>query len=341
MDAQMDDDIAFAYSTGTGTGTGTSSGHGTFGQSSQGYYSRQQQQQEQEQNQSPFSSLGQFLIWLLDVCTGPSFGILVAVVVIVLLQFKGSLLDLFYNALEDGPQQTLLEVFDRVLDLTRAYYQMACELVRSLRLFGGTNGARLNAQLLLPNSTRLRTHLGSSPPPLVTVLEYYSQEEEATNLMADADVNAHVNAHVTDNDPVTTTTTTTTTTRSRGVTLTDSTTRGEAAAAVELNGSISAAQQQQQQQHALSERSSSPSMSSSSSPVPRPPNDGIEPAFLNENDYPPGWLVYHPALGVVPKEEADQYDKDQSTTTTTTTTSTHNNAIDNNIILAPSIAARG
>jgi hypothetical protein len=194
-DAQIDDNIAFAYS------TGTSSGHRTFGQSSQAYYSRQQQQQKQ--TQSPFSSLGQFLIWLLDVCcTDPSFGILVTVVVIVLLQFKGSLLDLFYNALEDGPQQTLLEVFDQVQDLTRAYYQMACELVSSLRLFGGTNGARLNAQLL-PNNTRLRTHLGSSPPPLVTVLDYYSQEEEATNLMADL----NVDVDVTDNDPKTTTTT--------------------------------------------------------------------------------------------------------------------------------------
>jgi hypothetical protein len=34
----------------------------------------------------------------------------------------------------------------------------------------------------------------------------------------------------------------------------------------------------------------------------------IEPAFLNEEDYPPGWLVYHVQLGVVPKEEADAYD---------------------------------
>lgn len=37
--------------------------------------------------------------------------------------------------------------------------------------------------------------------------------------------------------------------------------------------------------------------------------DNIEPAFLKDEDYPPGWLVYHPVLGVVPKTEADQYMK--------------------------------
>ena len=35
----------------------------------------------------------------------------------------------------------------------------------------------------------------------------------------------------------------------------------------------------------------------------------LEPAFLNKKDYPPGWLVYHPVLGVSSLEEADQYDK--------------------------------
>lgn len=36
-----------------------------------------------------------------------------------------------------------------------------------------------------------------------------------------------------------------------------------------------------------------------------------EPAFLNESDYPPGWMVYHPILGVVLKTKADQYDRDR------------------------------
>jgi hypothetical protein len=50
-------------------------------------------------------------------------------------------------------------------------------------------------------------------------------------------------------------------------------------------------------------------ISSPSHPVSR--HGDIEPAFLNDQDYPPGWLVYHPVLGVVPKEEADKYDAEK------------------------------
>ena len=37
--------------------------------------------------------------------------------------------------------------------------------------------------------------------------------------------------------------------------------------------------------------------------------DPLPPAFLKDEDYPPGWLVYDPVLGVVSKEEADKYHK--------------------------------
>lgn len=33
----------------------------------------------------------------------------------------------------------------------------------------------------------------------------------------------------------------------------------------------------------------------------------LEPAFLDAKDYPPGWLVFHPVLGVVSKTEADAF----------------------------------
>lgn len=36
----------------------------------------------------------------------------------------------------------------------------------------------------------------------------------------------------------------------------------------------------------------------------------LEPAFLNERDYPAGWLVYHPVLRVVTKTEAETYDRE-------------------------------
>lgn len=38
----------------------------------------------------------------------------------------------------------------------------------------------------------------------------------------------------------------------------------------------------------------------------------LEPAFRNEKDYPSGWLVYHPVLRVVPKAQADLYDREYS-----------------------------
>lgn len=37
----------------------------------------------------------------------------------------------------------------------------------------------------------------------------------------------------------------------------------------------------------------------------------LAPAFLSEKDYPPGWMVYHPILGVESKTVADQHDRQQ------------------------------
>lgn len=37
--------------------------------------------------------------------------------------------------------------------------------------------------------------------------------------------------------------------------------------------------------------------------------DTIEPAFLDESQYPKDWLVYHPVLRVVLKTEADRFDR--------------------------------
>jgi hypothetical protein len=40
--------------------------------------------------------------------------------------------------------------------------------------------------------------------------------------------------------------------------------------------------------------------------------DPLEPAFLRDEDYPPGWLVFDPVLGVVSKAEADNYRRKQN-----------------------------
>lgn len=39
--------------------------------------------------------------------------------------------------------------------------------------------------------------------------------------------------------------------------------------------------------------------------------NSLEPAFVKDEDYPPGWLVFDPHLGIVSKAEADRYKRDQ------------------------------
>lgn len=40
----------------------------------------------------------------------------------------------------------------------------------------------------------------------------------------------------------------------------------------------------------------------------------LEPAFLNKEDYPPGWLVYHSVLGVSSVEDVDRYNEQRQLT---------------------------
>lgn len=39
--------------------------------------------------------------------------------------------------------------------------------------------------------------------------------------------------------------------------------------------------------------------------------DPLEPTFLKDEDYPPGWLVYDPILGIISKEELDKHHQQQ------------------------------
>lgn len=56
----------------------------------------------------------------------------------------------------------------------------------------------------------------------------------------------------------------------------------------------------------------------------------IEPAFLKESDYPTGWVVYHTILGVVPKTEADQYDREQQRVATAAAVGNANAGVNSN-----------
>mmetsp|Transcript_29178 Transcript_29178/g.78958 ORF Transcript_29178/g.78958 Transcript_29178/m.78958 type:complete len:254 (-) Transcript_29178:1856-2617(-) len=54
----------------------------------------------------------------------------------------------------------------------------------------------------------------------------------------------------------------------------------------------------------------------------------LEPAFLNSDDYPEGWLVYHPVLGVISVKEAERYEDQQQLIVTETEKHQHSPEIE-------------
>jgi hypothetical protein len=218
--------------------------------------------------------------WL-DLLTGPNFGIFVAVIVVILMQYQKGRFRL-YNYLYYGnfyyywqhPDgwQGIVDVLFRSKETMRAYYQMACEFVRTWRYEQQRTGTGLSL---------LRTTSSSTvPPPLVL-----PEEEEEVPSATNGKHRKHRH-------------------------------RLSLATTTKSNGN--------HMQNSSSSSSILPELDPSAAPLLQkkkngvvcqqtrhyePPQDDIEPAFLNEQDYPPGWLVYHPVLGVVPKEQADQYDK--------------------------------
>lgn len=331
MDDHLLDDEYDLISLGRPLGGSSGSGVGLNDDSTTRYhyYSQQQETQEQQHQQQQYqydsttsssssssSSWGHYLhddnnmdqpsvigtlctvVWnlivrILDFITGPNFGLFVSILVIFGYHYRSNLQDIYYSITEDGLQQTLLDLVFSMMDVTRAYIQIVCELLRSFRqhyFFDGSNGDnycvpyhnndysnhsnnasynnnnnnrnnRMGRSSILrgiPASSLLASSYGS-PPPLVMV-------DDRGNIIS---------------------------TEGGGV--------------KDNNG---------HHHHHHRHRSLSPTILSSSmttkggSSINR---DAIEPAFLNECDYPKGWLVYHPVLGVVPKEDADQYDEHQRT----------------------------
>jgi hypothetical protein len=216
--------------------------------------------------------------WL-DLLTGPTFGIFVAVMVVIVMQYKRTLYNLYdhwqQTWQEDG-WQGIVDMLFRQKEIMRAYYQMACEFVRSWR-----HPQRTGTGLSL-----LRTTSSAVPPPLVL------PEEEEEQVLATNGKHHHHRLYKDRKRRLSSATAT----NSNGDHLQNS----SSSLSPELDPSLSLRQKK-------------------NGVVCRQPNSRhdpqqqqqpeIEPAFLNEQDYPPGWLVYHPVLGVVPKEQADQYDK--------------------------------
>lgn len=192
---------------------------------------------QQSQTKAQSRLWGSFVIWLVEVVTGPKFGVFAAICSVAVVQYKSNIENFLRNAVEDGWQQTILECMLGLGEMIRAYYQMTCEVLRSIRRTQDPQPVQAMAQA--------RTIVGSSPPPLVVL---HPESEGA--IMSSTYVNY------------------------------DSSDMIE-------------------------------KMNSTQRIPPSSYGDEIEPAFLDEQDYPPGWLVYHPLLGVVSKDEADSYDRNQ------------------------------
>ena len=309
---------------------------------------------------------------LFDYATSPSFGVIMAVAVICAFQFRGTLVGWYYflrqqyeyycddeviavDRLDDAfmdeddsrrssnrPRALLLmsgrilmDILLWIADTLRAYYQIACEVLRSstgiiqwipglsnyynsddgairmMARFGaggadyvGNGGFRYrhngNGYLGLSNS--------NEPPPLETPDEDENDYcpntmvsstpvpvSNATNgasyaLRSREDMTAHAAT------PGDGTITGARIQAPRAMTTSWDDTR-------RFSGTYSRQYPQRMPSPEFQQQSSLPSVALN--------QDDIEPAFLNDQDYPPGWLVYHPLLGVVSKEDADKYDKDQ------------------------------
>ena len=165
------------------------------------------------------------VIW--DVISRPNYGMIVAVLVIVLLQFRSNVSSFVYIALDEGIKQTFFNLILNLADIIRGYYQISRELIRSVGNYArnpfpqvdsihmqNSDNGRSGNRNFLQRGKRILSY--GPPPPLVTMKKVES--------------------------PVINTT----------------------SSATSVNGL-------------------------------KP----LEPAFLNEDDYPPNWLVFHPTLGVI------------------------------------------
>lgn len=196
-------------------------------------------------------SIWYWLMRLLDFFTCPSFGVLAAVAAIIILHYKSPIMDFYSNLVENGIQETMTDSLLSLCDLARAYYQIACEVIRNLCSSAGAHGPVPSIPCI--NTTlKTRTSSMSTPPPLV-MIPLHSQSVEPG---------------------------------------------------------------QRQEIDANEDDTSAAGMQPLPSPTWRATiiqhdrsSTEIEPAFLNDTDYPEGWLVYHPKLGVIPKEEADRFDR--------------------------------
>jgi hypothetical protein len=221
--------------------------------------------------------------WGFGFFTGTNFGVLVALIVIAILQWKGTFWSWFHIIKVQGIWNTLIDVVFGAMDTIRAYYQISLELLRSLRLLLGLEDDTVGGV-----RRGLRSHSGSEPPPLLLSDEQQEEEDNQTTTARRKRLAARPNQN-----------------KTRLPELESSSFATDNGSQTPRNGKVSSLQQ-----HKSYSQPASPQMRQSRQQQLLN-RDDIEPAFLNDEDYPPGWLVYHSVLGVVPKEEADQHDRER------------------------------
>ncbi|KAG7369528.1 regulator of chromosome condensation RCC1 repeat protein [Nitzschia inconspicua] len=278
-----------------------------------------------------------------------NWGILLALIIVCAFQWQSILWAVWYKIKQDGMLPSLIDGVFCIMDILRAYYQMTLEILRSIRHSLGmenrqwglgvmgmattttpnpnhrpyqqqqqqpyhqdqqnnnnnnrNNGKNQQRRIPIGNTfvgnagmlttagggatstfagffgqiTGVTTLNNEPPPPLVILVPNHPTSNSLTGSHTDYQQNMIVQ-EVNDND----------------------------------DDNVNYDYDHIYHQHGTGGEKTIATTTTSSSTTTSSWTNPIEPAFLHEEDYPPGWLVYHPHLGVVTKEEADAYDKVQN-----------------------------
>ena len=236
-----------------------------------------------------YYSLGE--VW--DLLTRPSN--ICAALAIVCVQYRSGVVDLLYTAREDGVQQAFLNLVLGLADMARGYYHASREVVRN---FGhcvfffvgdgtndnndgdGSGGGYAGYSLAQKDAASHSQNNGTSSRRGSNNHKRYSSLGQPPPLvLVVGDTNSTAG---TKNEPI--------------VVSSSSTIGGDASRIAATATATDALK---------------PKPSPSGAVVGNEMLEPLEPAFLDKDNYPEGWLVYHPVLGVVSVKEAERYDDQQ------------------------------
>lgn len=225
-------------------------------------------------------SIWHWLMWALDCFTSPSVGIIMALMTIGVFHYKAVWMNFLADVVEHGIQETLLDCFLNLCDLMRAYYQIVCEVIRNILAASGWSGGGSGAVGVPSTGSSYLNHTMTAP----TTTDTRSSNRNSTPPPLIIVPNFAEESKL----PI-----------------------GHAGDSPKKNGRVTMMKQPQLQQQQQQPPFVGADSFQSTGQCDGFAVDEIEPAFLDERDYPKGWLLYHPTLGVISKEEADQYNHRQ------------------------------